>query len=181
MRYPRKSGGDFRYRDRWKTVKRSVKAKPDAYPRNSADRGAQASAGRRRAGRPALSANAPGSRIGGEKPGGIASTPVVASRDPHRDAVVDRFWAVELGAADQQLLDAAFERDRELRRDTAHMFGGLVELDLREVFVGALVDRLRVLENSRRPVAAVLSALEQTLAVARARGQARAVARWQPR
>ena len=135
----------------------------------------------RRSGSPALSANAPSSRIGGEKSGGIASTPVVASRDPHRDAVVDRFWAVELDAADQQLLDAAFERDRELRRDTAHMFGGLVELDLRDVFAGALVDELRALEGPRPPVGAVMPALEETLAVARARGQARAVAEWERR
>ena len=95
--------------------------------------------------------------------------------------MVERFWAIELDGVDRALLDAAFERDGELRRDTAHMFAGLVGLGLREVFVDALVDRLRGLESSQRPVAAVLPALEETLAVARARGQARAVAEWERR
>ena len=97
------------------------------------------------------------------------------------EAAADLFWAIDLAAADQALLDQAFERDRELRRDTAHMLGGLVELDLRDVFVGALVDELRALDGPRPPVGAVMPALEETLAVARARGQARAVAKWERR
>ena len=93
----------------------------------------------------------------------------------------DRFWALELDDADRALLERAFERDGELRHDTALMFGGLVELRLRDVFVAALVDQLRRQQDSQRPVAAVLPALEETLAIARARGQARAVAHWEQR
>ncbi len=95
------------------------------------------------------------------------------------NSTANRFWAVELGAADRALLERAFERDCELREDTALMFSGLVELELREVFVEALIHGLRGLEDSQRPVGAVLPALEETLAVARARGQARAVAKWE--
>lgn len=110
----------------------------------------------------------------------IPSTPihVRTSSDPQQQSETNSFWAVELDTEDQALLDQAFERDPDLRGDTAAMFGGLIRLDLRDVFIGALIRQLRALGDSSRPVRAVLPALEQTLATARERGQARAAARW---
>ena len=87
---------------------------------------------------------------------------------------VAEFWAVELDAGDQALLNSAFERDDELREHTAAMFGRLVELDLRDIFVEALLGRLRALTSTQRPVRAVMPALEDTLAAARCRGRGRA-------
>ena len=71
----------------------------------------------------------------------------MTSPEPEPEAAAARFWAIDLAAADQALLEEAFARDRELRRDTAHMFRGYVELDLWKVFVGALLDELRALEG----------------------------------
>jgi len=91
-----------------------------------------------------------------------------------RDHTADGFWDLELAAEDQALLEEAFGRDRELRAQTASMFGRLVELDLRDTFVEALVSRLRALKSPHRPVRAVMPALEDTLATARVRGRRRA-------
>jgi hypothetical protein len=99
---------------------------------------------------------------------------------PH-DLASDRFWAVCLPAGDQVLLDQAFARDRELRHDTALMFQGLLALDLRDVFIAALVAQLRARGHSRRPAQAVMPALERTLAAARARAQALDDTEWEPR
>ena len=52
------------------------------------------------------------------------------------------FWDLPLNANDRGLLDEAFERDGELREETAAMFSRLLELDLRDTFVRALVSRL---------------------------------------
>lgn len=71
-----------------------------------------------------------------------------------REQTVEEFWALELDSADQALLDDAFERDRELRGETAAMFGRLGEHDLRDTFVQALARRLRGLASSQRPVRA---------------------------
>lgn len=112
----------------------------------------------------------------------ISPTPVdVSISDPRQQSESDGFWAVKLDAGDQALLEQAFARDPDLRGDTAAMFGGLIRLDLRDVFIAALVRQLRALGDSPRPVRAVLPALEQTLATARERGQARAAAQWEPR
>ncbi|MCA1701270.1 MAG: hypothetical protein LC790_21175, partial [Actinobacteria bacterium] len=101
------------------------------------------------------------------------STPV-EMHDAHDDArTTAEFWDLELGADDQTVLDQAFERDGELRVETAAMFGRFLELDLRDTFVTALVGRLRGLTASQRPVGAVMPALEDTLAAARGRGRAR--------
>ena len=86
----------------------------------------------------------------------------------------DEFWELDLSAEDQALLDDAFERDRALRDETAAMFARLVELDLRDTFVEAVVRRLASLASSQPPVRAVMPALEDTLATARVRGWRRA-------
>jgi len=53
------------------------------------------------------------------------------------------------------------------------MFSRLLELDLRDTFVRALVSRLAASTGSQPPVRAVMPALEDTLAAARARGRQR--------
>jgi len=94
--------------------------------------------------------------------------------DSHDDnSAADQFWAVDLPAADHALLEQAFHRDRSLRAETALMFGDLIDLDLRDTFIAALIRQLRTLQASQRPVGAIIPALEDTLAAARARGQTR--------
>jgi hypothetical protein len=102
------------------------------------------------------------------------------AQDDERDARrrADRFWSIELVPPDRALLEDAFRRDSELRVDTGVIFSGLVELELRDVFVGAFVRELRALRAGVPPALAVLPALERTIEAAIARGQHDAIKRF---
>ena len=103
-----------------------------------------------------------------------------AAQDEERDAQrrADRFWSIELLPPDRALLEDAFRRDGELRLDTGVIFSGLLELELRDVFVGAFVRELRTLRAGLPPALAVLPALERTIEAAVARGQHGAIKRF---
>jgi hypothetical protein len=60
------------------------------------------------------------------------------------------------------VLDAAFRRDPELRVDVGYALAGLVELGVEEVFVRALVRRLRE-PAALAPALVVLPAADEAL------------------
>ena len=66
-----------------------------------------------------LSANAPKAQGGGQERAAHASTPIGMPDAREQARTVAEFWAVELDAGDQALLNSAFERDDELREHTA--------------------------------------------------------------
>ena len=86
--------------------------------------------------------------------------PVRVSLDPRS------LWAVELPAADRSVLRSAFRRDPELPVDVGYALAGLVELGVQEVFVRALVRRLREGPAGMAPALAVLPAADEALAEA---------------
>jgi hypothetical protein len=75
----------------------------------------------------------------------------------------ERLWAVELTPIDRAVLEEAFLRDRELRRDVGLALIALAELGVQEAFVQALVRRLRRLGLRAPPALAVLPAAEDAL------------------
>jgi hypothetical protein len=73
-----------------------------------------------------------------------------------------RLWAVDLDPADRSVLDAAFRQDPELGVDVGYALAGLVELGVEEIFVRALVRRLRE-TPAIVPALAVLPAADEAL------------------
>lgn len=74
-----------------------------------------------------------------------------------------RLWAVDLDPADRFVLESAFRRDPELPTDVGYALAGLVELGVEEVFVRALVRRLREAPADLVPALAVLPAADEAL------------------
>jgi anti-sigma factor RsiW len=72
----------------------------------------------------------------------------------------------ELDAFERAALHAALDSDANLERDTAFLVTGLSRVGLDRVFVRALARRLAVLSGFQPPAAAVLKALEDTIATA---------------
>jgi len=72
-------------------------------------------------------------------------------------------WAVHLDAADRSVLESAFRRDPELPTDVGYALAGLVALGVEEVFVRALVRRLREASVDLAPALAVLPAADEAL------------------
>ena len=74
-----------------------------------------------------------------------------------------RLWAVDLDPADRSVLESAFRRDPELATDVGYALAGLVELGVEEIFVRALVRRLRGAPEGVMPALAVLPAADEAL------------------
>ncbi len=72
-------------------------------------------------------------------------------------------WAVALAPPDRGVLRSAFDRDPELRMDVGYALAGLVELGVEEVFVRALVRRLREAPAGMPPALCVLPAADEAL------------------
>ena len=83
--------------------------------------------------------------------------PAPVSLDPRR------LWAVELAPDDRSVLRSAFHRDPELPVDVGYALAGLAELGVEEVFVRALVRRLRAAPACMPPALAVLPAADEAL------------------
>ena len=74
-----------------------------------------------------------------------------------------RLWVVDLDPVDRGVLLDAFRRDPELPTDVGYALAGLVELGVEEVFVRALVRRLREAPTGLAPALAVLPAADEAL------------------